>query len=100
MSGLQNYGQQPLAMEITWRFLTNVQHTWQREQKMLEKYNVATTGNGGGGGEYPLQDGFGWSNGVTLKMLDLICQSSTPCNDVPTSRPADTALTPSYQPQH
>lgn len=100
VSGLQNYGQQPLAMEITWRFLTNVQHTWQREQKMLEKYNVATTGNGGGGGEYPLQDGFGWSNGVTLKMLDLICQSSTPCNDVPTSRPADTALTPSYQPQH
>ncbi len=23
-------------------------------------------------GEYPLQDGFGWTNGVTLKMLDLI----------------------------
>jgi alpha,alpha-trehalase len=26
---------------------------------------------GGGGGEYPLQDGFGWTNGVTLKLLDL-----------------------------
>jgi hypothetical protein len=25
----------------------------------------------GGGGEYPLQDGFGWTNGVTLKLLDL-----------------------------
>ncbi|MCQ4052018.1 hypothetical protein FK514_29370, partial [Klebsiella pneumoniae] len=23
--------------------------------------------HGGGGGEYPLQDGFGWTNGVTLK---------------------------------
>ncbi|WP_425469845.1 trehalase family glycosidase, partial [Paraburkholderia sabiae] len=21
--------------------------------------------------EYPLQDGFGWTNGVTLKLLDL-----------------------------
>ncbi|MGU0160045.1 trehalase family glycosidase [Escherichia coli] len=30
---------------------------------------VSTTGTGGGGGEYPLQDGFGWTNGVTLKML-------------------------------
>ncbi|WP_404936568.1 trehalase family glycosidase, partial [Pseudomonas aeruginosa] len=26
---------------------------------------------GGGGGEYPLQDGFGWSNGVTLQLLRL-----------------------------
>ena len=25
----------------------------------------------GGGGEYPLQDGFGWTNGVTLALLDL-----------------------------
>lgn len=100
VSGLQNYGQQPLAMEITWRFLTNVQHTYQREQKMLEKYNVAATGNGGGGGEYPLQDGFGWTNGVTLKMLDLICQNNTPCNDVPASRPADTGTTPARQTQH
>jgi alpha,alpha-trehalase len=24
---------------------------------------------GGGGGEYPLQDGFGWTNGVTRKLL-------------------------------
>nr|WP_238349417.1 trehalase family glycosidase [Pseudomonas sp. SWRI179] len=26
-------------------------------------------GDGGGGGEYELQDGFGWTNGVTLKLL-------------------------------
>ena len=25
---------------------------------------------GGGGGEYPLQDGFGWTNGVTRHLLD------------------------------
>ncbi|MGQ7190152.1 trehalase family glycosidase [Escherichia sp. HC-CC] len=37
---------------------------------------------GGGGGEYPLQDGFGWTNGVTLKMLDLICPKEQPCDNV------------------
>ncbi|RBK89926.1 hypothetical protein BRN38_24405, partial [Xanthomonas oryzae pv. oryzae] len=26
---------------------------------------------GGGGGEYALQDGFGWTNGVTLMLLNL-----------------------------
>src|SRR5699024_12420207 len=45
------------------------------------------TGTGGGGGEYPLQDGFGWTNGVTLKMLDLICPKEQPCDNVPATRP-------------
>jgi alpha,alpha-trehalase len=26
-------------------------------------------GRGGHGGEYPLQDGFGWTNGVTRRLL-------------------------------
>ncbi len=44
----------------------------------------------GGGGEYPLQDGFGWTNGVTLKMLDLICPQEKPCDALPATRPAPT----------
>ena len=36
---------------------------------MLEKYNVADLGVEAGGGEYPLQDGFGWTNGVALRIL-------------------------------
>lgn len=87
--GLQNYGHSDLAMEIVWRFLTNVQHTYNREQKLVEKYNVSTTGTGGGGGEYPLQDGFGWSNGVTLKMLDLLCGAGHAWDNVPETRPAN-----------
>ncbi|VEA46916.1 trehalase [Salmonella enterica subsp. arizonae] len=67
---------------MTWRFLTNVQHTYDREKKLVEKYDVSSTGTGGGGGEYPLQDGFGWTNGVTLKMLDLICPQKKPCDSV------------------
>ena len=86
--GLQNYGQNKVAMDVTWRFLKNVQHTYDREKKLVEKYDVSTTGTGGGGGEYPLQDGFGWSNGVTLKMLDLVCPKEKPCDSVPENQPA------------
>ena len=86
--GLQNYGQEKVSMDVTWRFLKNVQHTYDREKKLVEKYDVSTTGTGGGGGEYPLQDGFGWSNGVTLKMLDRVCPKEKPCDSVPENRPA------------
>ncbi|MNB80757.1 Periplasmic trehalase precursor [compost metagenome] len=86
--GLQNYGHKKVAMNVTWRFLTNVQHTYDREQKLVEKYDVSSTGTGGGGGEYPLQDGFGWTNGVTLKMLDMICAEEKPCDKVPATQPA------------
>ncbi|MCE0811378.1 alpha,alpha-trehalase [Buttiauxella sp. S04-F03] len=88
--GLQNYGHKDLAMEVTWRFLTNVQHTYNREQKLVEKYDVSSTGTGGGGGEYPLQDGFGWTNGVTLKMLDLLCGTEKPCDSTPDKLPSAT----------
>ncbi|VFS75722.1 Periplasmic trehalase precursor [Raoultella terrigena] len=86
--GLQNYGQQKIAMEVSWRFLSNVQHTYDSKQKLVEKYDVSSTGTGGGGGEYPLQDGFGWTNGVTLKMLDLVCPKEKPCDSLPAARPA------------
>ena len=58
-----------------------------------KKYDVSTTGTGGGGGEYPLQDGFGWTNGVTLKMLDLICPKEQPCDNVPATRPLSESTT-------
>jgi len=37
--------------------------------KMVEKYDVENQGQGGGG-EYPLQDGFGWTNGVLAALLN------------------------------
>ncbi|MGH8199347.1 MAG: trehalase family glycosidase, partial [Steroidobacteraceae bacterium] len=38
--------------------------------KLVEKYDVEHN-LPGGGGEYPLQDGFGWTNGVTRAMIAL-----------------------------
>jgi alpha,alpha-trehalase len=35
---------------------------------MTEKYDVVDTTRAAGGGEYPNQDGFGWTNGVALAL--------------------------------
>jgi alpha,alpha-trehalase len=59
----------------------------------VEKYDVSSTGTGGGGGEYPLQDGFGWTNGVTLKMLDLVCPKEQPCDSLPAKEPVTQTAT-------
>jgi alpha,alpha-trehalase len=91
VEGLKHYGQDKLASDIRWRFLSNVQRIYNAEQKLVEKYDVTGQGAGGGGGEYPLQDGFGWTNGVTLKLLDQLCASDKPCDDVPSQRPGQTA---------
>ncbi len=82
VEGLEHYKQPKLAQQIGQRFLQNVQATYDKEHKLVEKYVVegAQLG-GGGGGEYPLQDGFGWTNGVTLKLLDKYCPKDKTCNN-------------------
>lgn len=78
--GLRHYGQDALAQSIGSRFLKNVQTLYDAQQKLVEKYVVEGEGlGGGGGGEYALQDGFGWTNGVTLKLLNLYCVPLTEC---------------------
>ncbi|XP_066141226.1 trehalase-like [Euwallacea fornicatus] len=37
---------------------------------MFEKYDALTPGQYGGGGEYEVQLGFGWTNGVALSFID------------------------------
>jgi hypothetical protein len=36
---------------------------------IYEKYNCTGAGRPGGGGEYGVQQGFGWTNGVSLSLL-------------------------------
>ncbi|XPE61617.1 hypothetical protein ACNKHT_07740 [Shigella flexneri] len=38
-------------------------------------------------GEYPLQDGFGWTNRRDAENADLICPKEQPCDNVPATRP-------------
>ncbi|PXV78586.1 alpha,alpha-trehalase TreA [Pantoea sp. PNA 03-3] len=87
VEGLEHYKKPQLAQQVGLRFLRNVQLTYDKEHKLVEKYVVEGNNlGGGGGGEYPLQDGFGWTNGVTLKLLDKYCPKDKTCNsahDIP-----------------
>lgn len=67
--GLCNYGFDKLAQKIKSRWLKTNEIVFDNTGKMTEKYNVETPNIAAGGGEYPNQDGFGWTNGVVAKML-------------------------------
>ena len=72
VGGLQRYGHSPLAREIARRWVYLNEKVYRDTGKMMEKYNVQDTTLLSGGGEYPTQDGFGWSNGVALGFKALL----------------------------
>jgi alpha,alpha-trehalase len=67
--GLDRFGHSRLAKEIERRWLQMVAEVFERESKIVEKYDLRSSDNHASGGEYPLQDGFGWSNGVTRRLM-------------------------------
>ena len=73
VNGLVRYGKEALAEEIRTCWLRTVEELYEREGKLVEKYVLraapTSASTGGGGGEYPLQDGFGWTNGVVARWL-------------------------------
>jgi alpha,alpha-trehalase len=71
ISGLRSYDQWQLAAAIACRWMASVNDVYRRSGKLVEKYDVVNAGRSGGGGEYPLQDGFGWTNGVMRKLIAL-----------------------------
>ncbi len=70
VAGLRRYGDRALSGEIAKRWLATVEREYQASGKMLEKYDVQEV-KAGGGGEYPTQDGFGWTNGVTRALMEV-----------------------------
>lgn len=68
IEGFRRYGERTLAATIAQRWVAKNLEVFRDTGKLVEKYNVAAAG-GGGGGEYPLQDGFGWTNGVLRRLL-------------------------------
>ena len=68
--GLINYHQSKLAKQIAMNWIKTNVHLFKKTGKLLEKYNVVDTHSKAGGGEYNLQDGFGWTNGVLLNLMD------------------------------
>src|SRR5581483_8139913 len=76
IDGLRRNGSPKLAEAIACRWMVNVQNVYAQTGKLVEKYNVMTIGRKGGGGEYPTQDGFGWTNGVMRKLMVLYPQDA------------------------
>ncbi|WP_116812002.1 alpha,alpha-trehalase TreF [Steroidobacter cummioxidans] len=68
IQGLKNYGEDQLAATIAQRWVGKNLQVFKATGKLVEKYDVVSD-KAGGGGEYPLQDGFGWTNGVLRKLL-------------------------------
>jgi len=68
MEGVRRYGRAELADSARARWLAVVRRTYATTGKMTEKYDVADLSRRAGGGEYPNQDGFGWTNGVALAL--------------------------------
>ncbi|CCH53290.1 Alpha,alpha-trehalase [Fibrisoma limi BUZ 3] len=66
--GLRNYNLTDLAEKVKLNWVTENLRVYKASGKMVEKYDVVSTA-AAKGGEYPLQDGFGWTNGVLLKLL-------------------------------
>lgn len=70
IEGLRNYGYHNLADDIKQRWIKTNVDIYERDGKLIEKYNVVDPDELGGGGEYQLQDGFGWTNGVLAALLE------------------------------
>lgn len=68
VSGFRRYGHDALASTIAERWLATVERVFRETGRLVEKYDVVSA-RPGGGGEYALQDGFGWTNGVTAALL-------------------------------
>ena len=68
IKGLNNYHFDKLAKDIALRWIKGNVEWYKKTGKLVEKYNVVS-GTKGQGGQYPGQDGFGWTNGVLQKLM-------------------------------
>jgi alpha,alpha-trehalase len=70
IDGLRSHGEGDLAADIAQRWVAENARVYCATGKLVEKYNVREAG-AGAGGEYPVQDGFAWTNAVLIKLLTI-----------------------------
>ena len=68
VKGLMNYGERKMARTIAGNWTALNEKVYLSTGRLMEKYNVEDLTKEAGGGEYPGQDGFGWTNGVYLAL--------------------------------
>lgn len=59
------------GFDIAQRFVRSVHCGWRKTTYIYEKYNADKVGEYGAGGEYVVQEGFGWTNGVVVIFMNL-----------------------------
>ncbi|WP_408886078.1 alpha,alpha-trehalase TreF [Komagataeibacter swingsii] len=97
VKGLNQYGYDTLASDIAARWMGRVIGTYEKSGVLLEKYDVVnpfiSPKGGKGGGEYPMQIGFGWTNGTLLGLMNRYPQNTrvvldrNPAADQPSPQP-------------
>jgi alpha,alpha-trehalase len=81
IQGVRCYGGGALADTVRGRWLDLNRRTFRTTGKMTEKYDVVDPNRPAGGGEYPNQDGFGWTNGVALALSAQLAGTTAPPAD-------------------
>uniref|UniRef100_A0A1B6EEF7 Trehalase n=2 Tax=Clastoptera arizonana TaxID=38151 RepID=A0A1B6EEF7_9HEMI len=61
---------QDLAYELTEKWVRSNYKAYNDSHTMYEKYDATLSGGHGGGGEYQIVTGFGWTNGVIMELLE------------------------------
>ncbi|XP_019830465.2 trehalase [Bos indicus] len=61
---------QEVAFQLAQNWIRTNFDVYSKKSAMYEKYDISNGGQPGGGGEYEVQEGFGWTNGVALMLLD------------------------------
>ena len=69
IEALERIEKKELAENLATAWVKTNYLAFQKYNYMYEKYNALHMGEGGGGGEYVPQVGFGWSNGVLLSLV-------------------------------
>ncbi|KAL0972682.1 hypothetical protein UPYG_G00193420 [Umbra pygmaea] len=70
LSSLPSEKAQELGFDLAQNWVRTNWLAYMKYDAMFEKYNVNGDGKPGGGGEYEVQLGFGWTNGVALQLLN------------------------------
>ncbi|VDL69555.1 unnamed protein product [Nippostrongylus brasiliensis] len=83
LSKTQHAGLQKRALEESYKFIKTVHDgLFNPEQGtpsgIWEKYDARSSrGKPGGGGEYVVQEGFGWTNGVVMALINKVSRAAT-----------------------
>ena len=73
------------AIKVAWNIASNFTMNalggcTEESCTLFEKYDAEETGKSGRGGEYEVQTGFGWTNGVLVEFLNIYGDHILPSN--------------------